>query len=76
VNVGAARAAELLKLLRSQRLSITQITAATGWSEKAATRWAKDWLEMGILVREVAEHDGRKGTLPMLYTLSKEWGGE
>ena len=71
---GPSFAAELLKALRTERLSVRGVCAAVECSEPAAIYWLGEWEAMGIVVSSTGEK-GRTGFAPRVYTLATAFGG-
>lgn len=71
---GPSFAAELLKALRTERLSVRGACAAVDCSEKAAVYWLSEWEILGIVVTSTGEK-GRTGFAPRVYTLAPAFGG-
>lgn len=65
---------ELLKAMRSQRLSVQELASTTGLHNHTVYRWLKVLLEHG-LVDETRSKATCRGRAPALYAVSKQWGG-
>ena len=64
------RMAEIMKLLRSEAMSLVEIRRGTGWSSMTSVRWAKQLEAHGILQSRTAASGKRR-----VYFLSHHWGG-
>ncbi len=71
---GAAFAADLMKLLRSQEMAAEDVSIDMECTKATARDWLNEFTEQGILERR----DGPPGIgrIPKVYTLAAQWGGQ
>lgn len=71
--------ADMLKLLRADTLTVKEVSSELTISIDTCRRWLDTFVEHGIVERMV-DHDVRikpaGGTVPFVYRLSKQWGGQ
>lgn len=70
-------ACEILKLVRSEPLTQTQIASALDLAPMTVQRYVKGFCEHGFLDRTTGpEPLSRNNLKPVLYALSPNWGGK
>lgn len=70
----AARAVEVLKLLRQQPRSFEEIRRELCWSRPTVRQWLAELLAGGLIVKvQGTKPDDRSGPAPMVYEIAPAW---
>jgi len=70
-----ATVCDLLKLLRTEWLSVGGLAEHMGMDVATASRWMREMADQGLLLKKTGERTTRTGKPPTVYTLAPAWGG-